>query len=247
MNAKQRAKQYLRQILRGVGLDVMAYSVMRSHELRRAALLRDLGIGLVVDGGAHMGEYAGSLRRLGYARRILSLEPLPGPFAQLQALAARDPHWQCVNVALGEAPGQSTFLENPISQVSSLLPATGRVNTRGWQGTKPLTVEMCTIDGLLEKQSWDGRLYIKLDVQGYEMQALAGAAQALRKAAAIELELSTVELYRGSVLFSDAVWQLHQLGYSLFSSEPALVDYQSARMLQVDCIFVRDEPAGSSA
>ena len=243
---EQRAKSFVRRLLRGVGLDVKAYSPMRSHELRRATLLRDRRIGLVVDGGAHKGEYAGGLRRLGYAGRILSVEPLPGPFADLQRRVAKDGHWQCVNAALGIVCGETTFFENPITEVSSLLPATGAVNTQGWQSTRPLTVEVRTIDSLLDKLSWDGGLYIKLDVQGYEMQVLSGAESAVRRASAIELELSTVELYRGSVLFPEAVWQLHQLGFSLFSTEPALVDFQTARVLQLDCIFVRDAESGQS-
>jgi FkbM family methyltransferase len=244
---KQNAKHFARRLLRSLGLDVMAYSPMRSHELRRAVLLRDHKVGLVVDGGAHKGEYAGGLRRLGYAGRILSVEPLPGPFAHLQRRAAKDGRWECVNLALGVECGQTTFHENPISEVSSLLPATGLENTQGWRSTRPLTVAVRTIDSLLDDLSWDGGLYIKLDVQGYEMQVLSGAGEAVRRASAIELELSTVELYRGSVLFPDAVWELRQLGFSLFSTEPALVDYQSARVLQLDCIFVRDGVAGRPA
>jgi FkbM family methyltransferase len=239
----QKAKALVRRFLRSVGVDVMAYSPMRSHELRRAVLLRDRQIGLVVDGGAHKGEYAEGLRRLGYSGRMLSIEPLPGPFEHLQRAAAADRKWQCVNAALGIACGETTFYENSITQVSSLLPATGVVNTQGWKNARPLVVELRTVDSLLEGISWEGGLYIKLDVQGYEMQVLSGAGNAVRCASAIELELSTVELYQGSVLFADAAWQLQQLGFSLFSTEPALVDYQSARVLQLDCIFVKDTVA----
>jgi len=200
-------------------------------------------IGFVLDGGAHKGEFAKRLRRLGYKGRILSVEPLPGPFAELQRLAAQDGRWQCVNVALATKCGETTLYANPISEVSSLLPATGLENTQGWQTTTPLKVTALTIDALLSESLWEGGLYLKLDIQGYEMQALSGAASALERTSAVELELSTVELYRGSVLFPDAVWRLQQLGFSLFSLEPVLVDFGSGRVLQLDCIFVNDGEA----
>lgn len=244
MNLKKAVRTFARRVLHRVGLDVTAYSAMRNHELRRAALIRDRAIGLVMDGGAHKGEYASTLRQLGYEGQILSVEPLPGPFAQLKRRAARDSQWRCVNSALGMESGRTTIHANPISEVSSLLPATGMVNTQGWQATRPLTVGVRTIDSLLADYFWNGALYIKLDVQGYEMQVLSGAEDAVRRASAIELELSTVELYRGSVLFPDAVWQLHRLGFSIYSMEPVLVDHLSARVLQLDCIFVNDEGAG---
>jgi FkbM family methyltransferase len=238
--AREYAKRLVRRLLRSLGLDVVAYSAMRSHELRRAAFLRDHGIGLIVDGGAHKGEYALTLRRLGYWGEILSIEPLPGPFLLLQRRAATDHRWRCINVALGERCGQTVIHENPITEVSSLLRATGMIHTEGWRATKPLQVEVRTIESILRDSPWNGGLYIKLDVQGYEMQVLAGAGSALDAARGIELELSTVELYEGSVLLPTAISHLDQLGFSLFSAEPALVDYDSARVLQLDCLFVRN-------
>ena len=179
---------------------------------------------------------------MGYRGAILSVEPLPGPFAGLRRVAAGDAAWDCENVALGTALGRTILHENPISQVSSLLEATGTVNTAGWRDTRAVEVAVTTIDDMLARRPHDGTLFIKLDIQGFEMQVLEASPHARARATAIELELSAVELYKGSVLLPEAISTLDGWGYTLFSSEPALVDYESARVLQLDCLFVAGRP-----
>ena len=52
-------------------------------------LLAHFGIDCVVDVGANSGGFASTIRSLGYSGRIVSLEPLSGPFELLAARAAK--------------------------------------------------------------------------------------------------------------------------------------------------------------
>ena len=230
-------KDLLRAAIRWMGYEVHSYTPMRSHDLRRARLLRERRVETVLDGGANAGQYAARLRKLGYAGRIVSVEPIPSVFRELEARAAGDGRWECVHAALAREPGMIDLHVASVTEVSSVLPATGAVHTEGWTATRPVSVPSTTVDALLQGT---GRAYIKLDVQGYELEALAGAAAALRNAAALEVELSTVALYEGAPLLPELVRFVTEQGYSLFSAEPALVDYDSGRILQLDGIFVRD-------
>ncbi len=123
-----------------------------------------------------------------------------------------------------------------VSEVSSILRATGEFNTKGWAAEKSSRVETTTVDLLLESAT---RPFLKLDLQGYELEALEGASATLAIAPAVEVELSTVELYAGAPLLPEVLAFLDRKGYELFSCEPALVDYESARVLQLDGLFIR--------
>jgi FkbM family methyltransferase len=230
-------KDLLRAALRWMGYEVHSYTPLRNHDLRRARLLRERRIDTVLDGGANAGQYATRLRKLGYTGRIVSVEPIPSVFAELAARAEGDERWECVNAALAREPGRLELRVAAISEVSSILPATGAVHTEGWTATRPVSVPGTTVDALLQGAE---RAYIKLDLQGYELEALGGAAASLQAAVALEVELSTVPLYEGAALLPEVVRYVTEQGYSLFSAEPALVDYDSGRVLQLDGIFIRD-------
>ncbi len=237
--ARAATRDFCRGLFRRAGYDVVSYSHLRQHELRRAKLFADLAVGFVLDGGANRGQYARQIRRLGYRGEILSVEPLPGAFADLAEACRNDPAWRAVNVALGEEAGEATLYASEIAEVSSLFTASGASGTEGWQRTVPLRVPVRTIDGLLAERSISGSLVLKLDLQGSELKALDGAPRTIERACGLELELSTVPLYTGSPLLPEVVARLDALGFSLFSTEPALVDHASGRVLQLDALFVR--------
>jgi FkbM family methyltransferase len=235
-----RLKKLLRAALRRCGYDVTSYSHFRSHELRRAKLLRDRQVTLVLDGGANRGQFAAELRALGYHRRIVSVEPQSGTFADLRSRWASDPNWLGLNVALGEGEGEDWLYVSEITEVSSLLRATGRWGTEGWTGTHRERVTKRTIDSILTEVAREGdAVYLKLDLQGYEYQALQGAAAAIGHCVAIELEMSSVDLYEGAARLSEIFSLMESAGLVLYSVEPVLVHHATGHVLQTNAIFLR--------
>jgi FkbM family methyltransferase len=89
---------------------------------RRAHLMAAYGIDLVVDVGASVGQYASDLRAAGYGGRIVSFEPLQGPYGVLAAGAARDGCWEAHRLALGDEAGDARM---NVSEDSRLLPVYG--------------------------------------------------------------------------------------------------------------------------
>ena len=88
----------------------------------QAVLLRRLGVTCVIDVGAHEGEFARSLRRLGFSQRIVSFEPASNAFRRLQ-----DPRpsatlaWSVHNIALGPATAAPMLMTFDQTQFNSLL------------------------------------------------------------------------------------------------------------------------------
>ncbi len=94
-------KNRLRLGLRRVGIDLARYPES-DPMFGVVRLLAHFGVGCVVDVGANSGGFASTIRTLGHSGRIVSFEPLSGPFELLAARAAKDPPWEARRVAAGD-------------------------------------------------------------------------------------------------------------------------------------------------
>ena len=101
-------------------------------------------------------------------------------------------------------------------------------------------VSVVPLDSLESRLVHPGEVvWLKLDVQGYEMQVLAGAERTLAKTRLIEMELSLVALYEGQALICEAIERLRTMGFQLIAVEDAFVDDNTRHTLQVNGIFER--------
>jgi FkbM family methyltransferase len=207
------------------------------------SFLATRGIDLVLDVGASTGNYAWTIRAGGYRGRICSFEPLRAPFAKLEKLAADDPDWSCLRLALGASPGTAEINVAGNSDSSSLLEM-GERHVRSdpasvYVGTQK--VELSTVDEVWDAVARGGeRVFLKLDVQGYELEALRGAQRSLPSLAGVQVELSLVPLYERAPDWTDVVAHLQQRGFQPERLEPAFVDPQTGQILQIDAAFMRD-------
>jgi FkbM family methyltransferase len=146
-----------------------------------AALVEDDAVCL--DIGANLGLTSlllGSLARKGH---IHAFEPNPRTFEMLrQNIAAnRCANVSCHNLALGDVPGQLSFVstegmlagsfvvrEEPASKADKRFPSLSRV-------------EAISVDAFVAGEKLDRLDFLKIDVEGFELEVLAGCAEALRR------------------------------------------------------------------
>ena len=235
-------KAALHSVLRSFGVDIVRYDPRNFIGLRRGRILDAHQITLVLDVGANIGQYARQLREVGYAGRIVSFEPLSKSFRRLSRRAMTDRAWECRQLALGDTDGSAEMhiSRNPVA--SSLLPICARSIAANadtaYVGREKASV--ARLDSLWsELATTNDRVFLKLDVQGYEMQVLRGAAKALPNTSGIETELSLVPLYEGQALFHEMLDFLESAGFDLVSLERGMTDRRTGEVLQVDGIFVR--------
>jgi FkbM family methyltransferase len=214
------------------------------EQVRRAKLLKSLGVTLVLDVGANEGQYAIDLRRAEYEGRIISFEPRSDTFAKLSAACADDPQWDASKLAIGERDGTAeiNIAGNEAGASSSLL-AMGERHEQSAPDSRYVgieEVEMRRLDSLWgEIVGPNDRVFIKLDIQGYEMQALAGADAVLDDAAGVQAELSLAPLYDGAAGYREVIDLLEARGFRLAGLEAGFADFVTGEMLQADGLFIR--------
>jgi FkbM family methyltransferase len=207
---------------------------------RRQQMRSHYGVDLLVDVGANVGQYALEQRRAGYRGRLLSLEPLASAYRELEAAAAEDSLWQTHRLALGDSAGELTMNVSEASIFSSALPILDQAVATAPQA-KPVATETVTVtrlDDLLQNEM-SRCLAIKIDVQGFERQVLAGGPASIEKARIVELELSPSPVYDGQMLLMETVERMQDAGLVLSLTENLFPDFASGRSLQFNGVFVR--------
>jgi FkbM family methyltransferase len=211
------------------------------YSSRLARTLRSQAIDTVLDVGANVGQFATLLRNAGYRGRIISVEPLSGAYAQLHRRAARDGAWQSVNAAIGDAGTTAIMHVSANSFSSSILPMTS-AHVAAAPGSESIGTEEVAMTGvpdLVTKYGVDpAHTLLKIDTQGFEGHVLDSAADLVGQFAAIQLEMSFVELYAGQPLFEELKARMEAAGLSLWSLDAGISD-QQGRLLQCDGLFLR--------
>ena len=230
------------RIARALGVDYRRYDARNFVSLRRAHNMSALGIRSVFDVGAHDGGYGRELREHGYLGTVVSFEPLAAPCQRLAHIAVLDGNWRVHHLALGSTDCEARINVSGHLSSSSFLKMTAAHEMASpeskYQGGETVRIgrldRYVTANDIQSSPAW-----LKVDVQGYEKNVLEGAGSLLREFAGIELELSLVPVYEGAPLVEDMIAYLRQQGFVPMSFEDVLVDPGTARVLQVNAIFLR--------
>jgi FkbM family methyltransferase len=207
---------------------------------RVASLLHALGVGTVLDVGANRGQYYQRLRAAGFPGVIVSFEPNPDAYAALHEVGARDPRWRGMRAALGREarPAQLKITRN--SEFSSFHPPrSGTELVDG--GITVIGVETVSMHSLADL--WDAlglgqsRPFLKLDVQGFELEVLEGTGDRLAQLAGIQVEVAIEPLYQGQPALSDVLPYLLTRGFAVQGVLEGYRDQARDALIEVDLLL----------
>ena len=168
---------------------------------------------LVFDIGAHVGDRIAAFRRL--EARVVAVEPQPALVKTLRLFYGRDPNITIEAAAVGRQPGSielSLNLDNPTVSTASRDFIKAAAHAPGWQGQtwgRRMQVNLTTIDALIARHGMPA--FIKIDVEGFEAEALAGLGQ---PAQALSFEFTTIQ----RDIAHASVERCRTLGYSRFNA-----------------------------
>ncbi len=168
---------------------------------------------LAFDIGAHVGDRVASFRRLG--ARVVALEPQPALARSLRVLFAFDAKVVIEKAAIARTPGTVELMinvDNPTVSTASKDFVRAAERAIGWREqrwTRSIRVDATTLDALIARHGTPA--FIKIDVEGFEAEALAGLSQPV---AALSFEFTTIQ--RDVALA--AVARCEALGYTRFNA-----------------------------
>jgi FkbM family methyltransferase len=238
------AKKVVRAGFNSVGYEISRYRPRDAFARHRQRLFQSERVDVVLDVGANTGQYAWVVRNDGFSGRVISFEPVAESFAKLDAWSAGDPNWTCHRLALGREDGEREIHVSENSVSSSFLPLEDSFFQRApyLRYVAHETVSTARLDTVRSRLlSTDERVFLKLDVQGLELDVLEGAPETLSQVVGFECELSVGSIYDGQTQLSDLVGFLAARDFQLCAIEPSYVDMETGELLQLDGLFARDE------
>lgn len=209
-------------------------------------ILAKAGVGLVFDAGANVGQYASKLRRHGYGGRVVSFEPAPASRAALSAALAGDGGWElAAEAALGAWRGRldlKVYGGSDMNSFHEYEPSLRRSLFSDEPVLESVPVEVHRLDEIAERYiKGEAGLALKIDTQGHEAAVLAGAERLLPRLAVIQLEMSLRPVYDGEADFLALTRLLGEKGFVPHHFFPVYFHERTARLYQMDGVFVRGD------
>lgn len=210
--------------------------------------LQEMNFQTVLDVGANVGQFATAARAILPDAAIYSFEPLPDCFSELERRMSGAGKFRAFNVGLGAVRGEMQFNRSSFAPSSSFRTmAALHKQTYPWTaGAEAVTVTVETLDEMAAKLELVEPILLKIDVQGYEDQVLAGGRTACSRVAAAIVEVSFEPLYEGQPLFDDIYRTLNGMGLVYKGNLDVAADRKTGRNLYADAIFLRPPGCGSN-
>lgn len=202
----------------------------------------------IVDVGANKGQFTLFARATFPDARIHSFEPLAEACATFRRVFAGDANVRLWPVAIAPEAGRRTIHLSRRRDSSSLLPI-GAGQAAAFPGTEAAgetTIETARLSDCLAPGDIAQPALLKLDVQGFELEALHGCRELLARFDHVYCECSFVELYDGQALADEVAAFLATHGF-VEHGRHNVVTHPRLGPVQADVLFARARPHADPA
>jgi len=202
------------------------------HSLRR---MKRIGFEphRVIDVGAYAGDWTRICKRVFPQAQVLMIEPQVSKVPELNSVASELTNIEVRTVLLGANEKASVpFFE--AATASSVLRESEKAEASS------SSLPMTTLDALIDGGSFDKPDFIKLDVQGYELEVLKGGERAMLSAEVVLMEVNLLGIYHGVPLFDEGVQFMAERGFRVYDICTFYRRPYDGALWQVDVIFVRN-------
>ena len=200
--------------------------------------LKQLGYkpSLIIDVGAYKGKWTGFVKKIFPDASFLMIEPQQDKEAILKKVASSFSNVYYQMILTGrENKDDVVFYE--METGSSIYKE--QTNVKGTERH----YQMKTLDTLMHNYNFTGSCFLKLDVQGAEIDVLEGAGETLQKTDFILLEASMLNYNQGAPLVADIIEWLNKRDFVLFDICDQQRRNNNTTLVQADLLFTKKNSA----
>jgi FkbM family methyltransferase len=238
-------KKIVKKLIRKFNYDIVRYN-------NNFFGLRQFKFDVIIDIGAHVGEFSTEMLSLFPNSKIYAFEPNPEVYVKLELL--KEAYGQRItteNIGIGDISGNldliATKHHTPSSSFLKLRPE-GITQISEFTGVdiSPLQITnviVSTIDDYFKDIDLRGKIiFLKIDAQGYEIKILEGAKEFIRIVSFVMLEINLAKTYEGEATAAELISTMDRLNFSIFGfAYPPGIEEKSGRIIGFDLIFKRND------
>lgn len=195
----------------------------------------------VIDVGANTGQFSVAASNEFHCADIYPIEPDPRTATKLRQNVPPLIAANIITKAVGERDGTIVFNVNADSQVSSILPL-GHDRQRAFPNSvvmQQISVPLTTLDSIFSATPLAKPILLKIDVQGYEDQVIAGASNFLDSVSWVVMEVSFARLYEGEQDFMSIIGLMSNHGFRFVRPLNFHQAGKSLDIIEMDALFER--------
>ena len=186
---------------------------------------------IIFDVGAYSGEFAKLCRSVWPSAKLICFEVLPHRVEELRNWCLQDGKALVVESLLG-AETKSAVRFHEMQTASSVL------EEHIPQSAPVRCYPMQTIDEVVKSKGIAAPNFLKLDVQGYELEVLKGAQSTLPQVSAVLAEVNLIDIHKDAPLLDDLVLFMRDEGFVAYDICGLARRPLDQALWQADFIFV---------
>ena len=203
--------------------------------------LNNLTANTIIDIGANKGQFALAARHTFPDAKIISFEPLSAPARKFNNLFKRDRKIVLHQSAVGPEKTTLPIHVSKRDDSSSLFPIGARQSAifPGTEESHTEEIELAPLHFFIEKDDLVSPVFVKIDVQGYELEVLKGCEEQIEYFDYIYVECSFIELYENQALADEVIQYLIKKSFRLKGIYNTYYDKKGVA-IQSDFLFKRE-------
>jgi FkbM family methyltransferase len=191
---------------------------------------------IVIDVGAAFGSWSSECSRVFSDSQYVLIEPLQEYEEQLKKICLELKNTSFVSGCAGSRDGEQILHVHEDLVGSSFMSEIEGAEVDG----KERVVKTITLDTLVREKQLKGKYLIKIDVQGAELEVLAGAQNLLSDTECLILEVSLFRSFVGGADLYDIVEYMKKYGFVAYDIASLLYRPYDNALCQFDMVFVRE-------
>ena len=220
--------------------NLFLYNTVASFE-HKTSISNTMVCKTAIDIGTNKGQFSLMIKELNKNIKIYGFEPLPEPSKVYNKIFKSNPDVKLFNVAIGPISKTTDMHVSKKEDSSSILPI-GKRQEKIFKGTGESHLKevlIAPLDSFIDEDDLIQPVFLKVDVQGFELEVLKGCSKYINKIKYIYVECSFIELYDNQALAHEIIEYLVNFSFNLIGVYNMYYDKKGIA-IQADFLFSND-------